>query len=110
MNFDRLNAVAKGEHRTVKKISELVLNQLYSIQNIRKATTRYGEKVIVDIEDDVYCYLPARVGKELLADGEEGLREFLSQLEVSEVCIRRIEGRFNPIEFLIKLPEDPQEV
>lgn len=109
MNFDKLNMVAKGCHRTVKKISELIVNQLYSVQSIRKVKTQYGEKVVVDIGEDIYCYLPARVGKELLANGEEGLNEFLSQLEVSEVCMRPLGGRFNPVEFVIKLPDDPQK-
>lgn len=107
MNLEKLNAIGRAkEQRTVKALSELELDQLYLIENIRKANTKFGEKIIVDLENKIYCYLPARVGKELLANNEEGLIEFKEQLEVSNISMRRLKGRWNPVEFVITLPDD----
>lgn len=50
MDFNRWNTVGRGEERSLKKISELVVNQPYRIEDIRKTTTKYGEKVTVSLE------------------------------------------------------------
>lgn len=97
--FARLNAVANNL-RTLKKISELQINRLYIIEGLRKITTKFGEKVIVEIEDHVYCYLPARVSKELLANDEAAFKDFQARLETTSVSLRRLEGSYNPIEFV----------
>lgn len=113
MNFEKLNMVAKGDQRTVKKIVDLELDRLYEIERIRKSHTSYGEKVVIDIKDEkgqnVFCYLPKRVGELLLADEEGGLKEIQSQMEVCSVSIRRIKGRYNPVEFVIQLPDENLE-
>lgn len=88
MNLEKLNTIAKGE--ACIPITDLVQDQLYVIQNIRKVkTTNWGEKIVVDLEGDKYSYLPVRISKDLLANNEEGLKEFQDQLEVSTVSIRR---------------------
>lgn len=110
MNFEKLNTIAKGDQRTVKKIADLQLNRLYEIEHIRKShTTNYGDKVVIDITDEknekVYCYLPKRVGESLLANGGEELKEFQSQMEVGTIRIRRLEGRWNPVQFVSEFPD-----
>ena len=107
MNLEKLNVVGRAQdYKTCKALSDLVLDQLYVIENIRKANTKFGAKVIVDLKDNFYCYLPARVSKELLSQDEAGLNEFKEQLECSEVSIRRLKGRYNPIEFVINLLDE----
>lgn len=97
--FARLNSVANNL-RTLKKISELQINRLYIIEGLRKITTKFGEKVIVELEDHVYCYLPARVSKELLANDEAVFKDFQTRLETTSVSLRRLDGPYNPIEFV----------
>lgn len=107
MNLEKLNAVGRGQNqRTCKALKELVPDQLYEIENIRKANTKFGEKVIVDLKDDIYCYLPERVSKQLLFEDEAGFVEFKEQLKRSEISIRRLKGRWNPVEFVISLPDE----
>lgn len=66
MNFDRLNSVARGSKKMLKRIAELEVNVLYSIEAIRKVETKYDDKVVVNLNNDIFCYLPCRVSEDLL--------------------------------------------
>lgn len=108
MDFQRLNNLAKGY--TCVPISELNLDKQYAIENIRKVkTTEYGEKVVVDLEGDIFSYLPRRISLDLLANDEKGLKQFQEQLEFSNILFRRLpgRGRWNPVEFITVFPDDP---
>lgn len=108
MDLEKLNIISRANHqRTCKTISDLQVDQLYMIENIRKCNTKFGEKVVVDLENQIYCYLSSRVSKELLSNDEEGFTEFKKQLEVSNISMRRLQGRWNPVEFVMILPDDP---
>lgn len=65
----------------------------------------------MDFEGGAYSYLPLRISKDLLAGNEEGLKEFQEQLEISIVSMHRLKprGTFHPMEFLITLPDDPEQ-
>ena len=105
MNFQKLNAVAKPEQRDVTKIADLDPEKPYTIEKILKVTTKkYGEKVIVELEGNLVCYLPARVSKDLLADEEHGLNKFVEQLEVLVVKIKLLEVLWHPLEFIVEPP------
>lgn len=106
MDLNRFNSIAGIMERKSTSISELVVNQAYAIEDIRKAVTKFGDKVIVDLQDNIYCNLPARVSKDLLKNDEQGLKEFKEKVEVSNMSIRRLQGRWNPVEFIITLPDD----
>lgn len=59
--MDKINEVAVGDKKKVKKISDMEVNHLYTIEDIKNVTTTFGEKVILVLENDEICYLPARV-------------------------------------------------
>lgn len=102
MDLQKLNLVANNlKQRTLKRIPELSLQSDYSIENIKKVKTKFGDKVIVELEQDVYCYLPSRVSTQLLSNGEQGLNEFKEQLTVSTIKMRRLDGSWNPVEFIM---------
>lgn len=101
--MDRVNTIARGSQRNVRKISEMAVNHPYAIEGVRKTTTQYGEKIIVDLQNNEYSFLPVRLQKEFLANGEAGLIEFQQQLQVTPTSIRRLPGRLGrswPIEFI----------
>ena len=108
MDFTEWNTIAKGEHRNMKRISELEINKAYVIENIHQVTTKYCSKVTVALEGNIYRYLPARLSDALLKDNEAGLTEIREELAVSTVKLRRLEprGRYNPVEFLRNLDLD----
>lgn len=105
----KINAIARGNQRSLIKISDLEINHPYVIENMRKIKTQFGVKVIVELESDIYCYLPSRVSKALLENEEEGLTEFKERLTLAPTYLRRTkEADYNPIEFLIALPNDQE--
>lgn len=104
----KINSVAMGNQRELRKISDLEIDQVYVIEDIRKIKTQYGEKVIVELESNIYCYLPSRISKALLENGEECLIEIQERLTVTPVSLRRLKGEYNPIEFLLTLPEEQE--
>lgn len=108
MDFERLNNVAKGP--TCVPIAELDLDRRYQICDIRKVRTReYGEKVVVDLEGDIFSYLPNRLSVDLLQNNEAELKKFQQQLETATVFLYRLpgKGRWHPIEFEVQYPDDP---
>lgn len=108
MDFERLNNVAKGP--TCVPIAELDLDRKYQICDIRKVRTReYGEKVVVDLEGDIFSYLPNRLSVDLLQNNEAELKKFQQQLETATVFLYRLpgKGRWHPIEFEVQYPDDP---
>lgn len=99
MDLQKLNSIA--QIKQLCKISELDPEVRYTIEHIKKVTTRFGDRVVVELEGSIYSYLPTRVSTELLSNGERGLTEFQEQLAVSTIKIRRLVGPWNPVEFLI---------
>ena len=109
MDFRKLNSIAKLKRRTLRKISDLDLEVDYNIENIRKVATKYGEKVVVDLEENSCCYLPHRVSNELLSEDERGFQGFKEQLKESTVKLRRLDGQWNPIRFIVAGPQENVE-
>lgn len=107
MDFNRWNQIARGESRTLKRISELAMDRLYRIEGVHKTTTKYGEKITVNLEGKIFCYLPAKLSEALLSEQEVGLRELQSELKIGPVNLRRLEprGRSNPVEFVPDIPD-----
>ena len=109
MDFSKWNKIAKGEDRTMKRVSELEMDRVYRIEDVRKSTTKYGDKVIACLEGNIYSYLPAKLSEALLAEDEIGLIELGDEVRNTLVGLRCLppRGRMNPVEFLKKnLPED----
>lgn len=108
MNYNKWNKIGKSEPNTLKKISDLELGQLYVIREIRKTMTKYGEKVTVSLDGDVYCYLPAKLSHALLQNQEEGMKEIQQELAQGVLHLRRLEGRgrANAVEFVGSNPDD----
>lgn len=110
--MEKINEIAMGEQRKVRKIADMVVNHLYAIEGIKSVTTTYGQKVVLDLENEEFCYLPVRVSKMMLEDDEAELKEFQERLEVANISIRRLPGKLGrswPIEFVIILPDDPTD-
>lgn len=107
MDFNRWNRIAHGESRTMKRISELAMNRLYRIEGIQKTITKYGEKITVNLEGKIFCYLPAKLSEALLSEEEVGLLEVQAELKIGPINLRRLEpiGRSNPVEFVPDIPD-----
>lgn len=102
MDFNKWNKIARGEERTLKKISELEIGKAYQLEEIHKTPTKFGDKVTVCLTGKIYCYLPAKLSSSLLADEEAGVLEIINALKDGELFMRRLtpRGMFNPVEFI----------
>lgn len=109
MDFSKLNVVARSGLRDLKRIFELELNRLYEIEEVKKVMTKYGEKFVVYVKDNMICFLLTRVSNELLSDKEAGLIEFQERLTTTLVSLRRLDGPYNSIEFVVSLSINDSE-
>ena len=100
MDFLKLNRVAKGQHRTVKKIADLELGREYKIEGVRGVNTRYGKKVIVEIEGAELIFLSTNLSKMLLENEENQLIALRNQMAESDIGVKRIPGYNHPLEFV----------
>lgn len=108
MDYNKWNKIGKSEPRTIKKISELELHQPYVIEEIREIMTKYGQKVTVSLEGDIYCYLPAKLSHALLQNEAGGLKEIQQEMAKNIIHLRRLEGRgrANAVEFVGSHPDE----
>lgn len=59
--FKMLAKVAQGKHtREYRSLKDLEKNHQYSATNFRFKTTRNGMSVAVDLDDDIFIFLPDR--------------------------------------------------
>lgn len=108
MALERLNLLAKGgAKRALKKISELEFDRVYVIESVHKTVSKFGPQVTVNLEGDIFCYLPRKVSDSMLENGEINFIEFKEQLNSVTVGLKRLPnlGRYHPVEFLIIEPE-----
>lgn len=107
MDFNKWNKIGKGEQRNLKSCSELEVGRLYRIENIRKTTTKYGDRVTVNLEGNIFCYLPAKLSEALLENDQAGVIGMQAELQNGPINLRRFEarGRLIPVEFVPDLPD-----
>lgn len=61
-----LNAGGKINNRTTINSTELTLETTYKVTCFRRVSTRYGPRIIADIEDDLSYFLPESYGKRFM--------------------------------------------
>lgn len=102
--FDKINNIAKLEcYLPTKAMKDLDLNIKYRVTDMQKVQThRFGEQIIITLEDEFNVFLPARVAKYLLmtpGDYQE-LKESIG--EAQPVFFRYLNGQFLAFEFITK--------
>ena len=68
MNQSAINKVGRGGYLPTKKISELLNGKEFKVTRVKNVSTKYGEKVVVHLEDQFQMFLPKRVSDAILAD------------------------------------------
>lgn len=62
--YDKLAIIGEGKDlRAYKRANDLNLNHSYKTNNFRIMDTRYGKSIAVDLDDDIWIYLPNRYTK-----------------------------------------------
>lgn len=88
MDCDKLNFIARG--LPTKKGSELDENLQYSVTRIKKANTKYGTKLVVELDNALQVFLPDRVSEALLTD-EALFKDFLEAVEKRKLFLEYVD-------------------
>lgn len=99
MDFTRINQVGLLEASLpVKRLCELELQKDYYITNIRSVQTTWGARIVVDVDSEFACYLPARLVK--VFEGSDELFQQMSEAAANKNLIMQYYGtKFNKLEF-----------
>lgn len=99
-----INIISRNPGREIKKMQDFAVNKRIPVQSLRKAQTRYGLKVSALLHPNFYTYLSNKVSCALLDNKERNMKALNAAIEKGDkVFIRRLEGMWNPIEFIVEL-------
>ena len=95
-----LNDIGELKLTNIKNISSVEKEVDHKVTDIRQIATRYGEKIVVELGELGWKFLPARFTKSFLSNEKKLLMSTKKQIETG-VRIRLIGGKFNIVKFLI---------
>lgn len=97
MAFETLNKIARAQEFV--PLNSLEKNQAYNITGIRKLTTKYGDRIVVELnENECAVFLPNRVVKLCLEQPE--VYSNMQRLAMEKKLIMKYEGgRYNNVQF-----------
>lgn len=99
MDFSRINKVGKAaEFLPTKKMHELELEKDYKISNLRRVQTKWGSRIIIDIEDKFTCFLPTRFVK-LFEEDTTLFAEIQAAALNNNLLMQYFGSKFNNVEF-----------
>lgn len=99
MDFTTLNKVGKGEDfLPTKKMSDLEVGQEYQITDVRTAKTKFGQRVIAELNGEFSVFLPARVAKAFLKD-EQSLEKMIELSGAEKLFMTYLGGPYNAVTF-----------
>ena len=95
-----LNDIGQLKLTNIKNISSVEREVDYKVTDIRPIATKYGERIIVELGELGWKFLPARFTKSFLSNEKKVLISTKKQIETG-VRIRLIGGKFNVVKFSI---------
>ncbi|KAJ8677898.1 hypothetical protein QAD02_013685 [Eretmocerus hayati] len=84
-NLNRL--AANGGFLPTVKLNELVPGKSYRISDMRKMNTRYGSRVITDIDETTQVFLPKRIG-ELICNDDSLFTNMTQSISRNELYLK----------------------
>ena len=70
MDLYKLNEIARGGFLPTKRLTDLTKGQRYMLTNLKEVNTKYGKKVIAELESEFDVFMPNRVSEALLQDDD----------------------------------------
>lgn len=99
MDLDKVNAVGRFEgYLPTKSMSELSKNGLYYVTKMKKVQTKYGPRIIVEIDADFITYLPSRFAKHF-EDDPNSLEMMQEAATAKQLQMKYLGGAYNIVEF-----------
>ena len=76
MDLSKLNAIAHEEYLPKKRLVDLTKGQRYMITSLKTVTTKYGRKVVAELESEYDVFMAKRVSEAVVQD-----ENFLTNLQ-----------------------------
>ena len=99
MDLTKLNKVARLDNMLpTKKMSELEMHTDYLISDVKEVKTRYGDKLLVTIDNEYNVFLPLRMSRTLL-DDPVLFEHFKKGVKSGSLRMQFLGGKFFQCEF-----------
>lgn len=99
MDLSKINKVGRLDNLLPnRKMSELKVGKTYTVNDLRVVQTKYGIRIIADLNGKFCVFLPARIGKVLTEDAPY-LEELISAARQTRLRMEYHGGQYNQIEF-----------
>lgn len=86
--MEALNQAGKTPcYLPTKKLRDLEVNKLYAITEVKKISTRYGIKIVLQLDSNFDIFLPSRVNG-ILVENEEIYNNFLNDTKKRVVKLK----------------------
>lgn len=101
MDFTKINEVGRLESSFLptKKLTELEKDENFRVTAVRQVTTKFGPRIIVDVDNIFSVFLPARMAK-LLTDDGDAFSKLTCASEQNRLFMRYLGGTYNNVEFM----------
>ncbi|XP_043284950.1 uncharacterized protein [Venturia canescens] len=99
---EKLNKIALLEDfLPTKKLTELCVNSIYHVTDLRQVTTKYGLRAVATLDNESQVFLPRRISTAFEKDPK--MFEQMAQTVVDErLLLKYLPGKIPQIEFSIK--------
>lgn len=84
-----------------KPLAELTPGSQFNVTKLRKVQTKYGERIVAELEKSFNVFLPARFTKAFESDSATWLA--MQEATVNKLSMKYIGGVYNNIEFKINV-------
>ena len=99
MDLSKLNAIAHEWFLPTKRLVDRTKEQLYMITSLKTVTTKYGRKVVAELESEYDVFMTKRVSEALVQD-----ENFFTNLQdaANKYELFMIYKRGSSVEFSVK--------
>ncbi|KAK0076800.1 hypothetical protein PV326_010534 [Microctonus aethiopoides] len=99
MNFDKLNEVSRlNNFFRTKSWNELEVDKNYSVSGIKIVKTKFGDNIVLILDEEFEVFLPSRIKKYLLNDRKQ-YELFTETTPEGKLTMRYIGGKYKNCEF-----------
>ncbi|CAG5100655.1 Protein of unknown function [Cotesia congregata] len=100
MDYSKVNVIGRCEDfLPSKKLSELEVNNIYTISDVKSVKANYGNTIIVSIDNEFSVFLPSRVAK-ILLDDPKLLEDMIKNAKENHLGLNYLGGKYNQFEFV----------
>ena len=80
-------------------MTDLNINKKYQVSRVRRVETKYGFRIVAELENEFWVFLPLRIGKFIVEQGVESLDHLKNNCVKKHVFLKYFGGKTNEICF-----------